>query len=127
MCERLKLAEGSSAAKTFMVGASDLATAVGSGDVPVLGTPVVIAWMEQTTLEALTGIIDPECTTVGIHVDVKHLLPSVVGDTLEVSVAVREVIGKRIIFDVRATSRDHVVADGTIARAHIRREGVFVS
>ncbi len=127
MCKLLNLELGRAAVKSFTVKLSDLANAVGSGDVPVLGTPVVIAWMEQTTVEALASVIEPGCTTVGVHIDVKHRLPSVVGDTLEVSVTVREVTGKKILFDVSATSGDRISAQGTITRVHVNREGVFAN
>jgi fluoroacetyl-CoA thioesterase len=125
MCKSLDVATGSSAVKSFTVGPLDLAIAVGSGDVRVVGTPVVIAWMEQATVEAITSCIEPECTSVGIHIDVRHQVPSVVGETLEVTAVVREVIGMKIHFDVSATTGDRVVAHGTITRAYVAREGVF--
>jgi fluoroacetyl-CoA thioesterase len=125
MCKSSDVATGSSAVKSFVVSPQDLAIAVGSGDVRVVGTPVVIAWMEQVTVEAMTSCIEPGCTSVGIHIDVRHQVPSVVGETLEVTAVVREVIGMKIHFDVSATTGDRVVAHGTITRAHVTREGVF--
>lgn len=125
MCTNIDRAVGATETRSWTVSASDTAAVVGSGDVLVLGTPVVITWMEQATLGALAPFMEPECTTVGIHVDVRHKVPSAVGDLVEVSATVSHVQGKKIIFNVCAVAQGEVLAEGTITRAHVVREGVF--
>ena len=56
---------------------ADTAIAVGSGSVPVLGTPVLVAWAEQATLE-LDQAPDGYAS-VGTRVEIKHRAPSPVG------------------------------------------------
>ena len=66
----MTISVGTEATKTFLVGEADTAVAMGSGDVPVLGTPRLIAWCEEVTVLALqmdwlpaayspTGMADP--------------------------------------------------------------------
>jgi len=51
---------------------ADTAVALGSGDVPVLGTPRLIAWMEAATVRAAAGVLDPGQTTVGTAIRIEH-------------------------------------------------------
>jgi len=44
---------------------ADTAAALGSGDVPVLGTPRLVAWLEAATVRAAVGLLKPGQTTVG--------------------------------------------------------------
>ena len=61
------------------VGPADLASALGSGDVAVLGTPRLVALAEAATVAALAGVLDPGRTSVGTRVDLRHLAPTVEG------------------------------------------------
>ena len=51
---------------THVVTAEHTARAVGSGDLEVLGTPVVIAWLEEATCAVLD--IDERQTSVGTRI-----------------------------------------------------------
>ena len=70
------IAEGTSAAISFTVDEGSTAIALGSGDVPVLGTPKVIALVEEAAVAALAGSLSADDTTVGTSVTVDHLAPS---------------------------------------------------
>ncbi len=105
---------------TRTVTASDTALAVGSGDVEVLGTPVVVAWCEAATVAELS--LDAHLTSVGTHVDVRHLAPSAVGTTIEVQADVTERDDRTATFAVEARDGDTVVARGTVVRAVVDRE-----
>lgn len=59
---------GDSATREFVVGDEDTATALGSGDVSVLGTPRAIAWAESVTVAAVAERLDDNETTVGSRV-----------------------------------------------------------
>ena len=94
---------------TLTVGPADTAIAAGSGDLPVLATPRMIALMEQAACAALAGALPAEATSVGIHVDIRHLAPTAVGGTVTATAMVTSVDGARIGFEVRAT---HATEDG---------------
>jgi predicted thioesterase len=51
---------------------ADTAAALGSGDVPVLGTPRLIAWMEAATVQAAAASLNPGQTTVGTSIRIEH-------------------------------------------------------
>lgn len=106
---------------------SDLDTAIemGSGDVPVLATPRVIAWMEAAAVAALHDL-PHESTSVGIHVSVDHSVPTLVGMQVLAQAEVRAVEGTRIEFDLQAFSGDRVIASGTHTRVIVDRHRFLV-
>lgn len=106
---------GATAKQHHVVGEDDTAMAVGSGSLAVLGTPVVVAWMEAATCAAIE--LDPGLTTVGTRVEVDHLRASAVGESIAITAEVTQVAGNRLTFSVSATN-----AQGTeVARARIER------
>lgn len=116
----------------FEVTEADTAVVVGSGDVPVLATPRLIAWMEAATVHCANTSADTSLaagqTTVGTAVRVEHRRPSVVGDVVEITACRGEsTVDRRITFAVRAVDgAGQVVAVGEIDRAVVDRER-FVS
>ena len=63
------------------VSEDDTAEAVGSGSLPVLGTPRLLAWCEAATCAAVAPCLDAGQTTVGTRISIEHLAPSPVGPT----------------------------------------------
>ena len=118
---------GISAVREFTVTDDDTATALGSGDVPVLATPRVVAWLEAATVACLADVLDDGATSVGTRVEVDHLLASPVGARVTAAVSVVEVDGRRVAFDVAAEHRigdgaPVLVASGRVVRAVVDRE-----
>jgi|SRR5690625_5184774 len=97
------LSEGMSATLTYVVDSGDTATALGSGDVPVLATPRLVAWMEAATVTAVAGGLDAGATTVGTRVEVDHVAPSPIGATVRVVAEVAAVEGRALRFTVTAS------------------------
>ena len=104
------------------VGDADTALALGSGDLEVLGTPRVVALMEQATVRAVAGDLPAGQTTVGVEVVVQHRRPSLLGARIRVVARLAEVADKRLRFDVAAYEGDVLVADGTGRRVVVDRE-----
>src|SRR5699024_10226111 len=113
---------GATSTVTFTVGDEDTAQALGSGDVPVLATPRLIAWPEAATVAAVADDLDIGATTVGVRVELDHLAPSGVGVTVEVNATVIAVEERQIRFDVTATSGAGVVGRGMVRRAVVDRD-----
>jgi predicted thioesterase len=111
---------GDHASHVARVSEDDTAVRMGSGDVPVLATPRVIAWMEAAAVAALHEL-PAEMTSVGIHVSVDHTAPTLVGAEVRAEAAVRMVEGKRIEFDVRAFEGNGIIAGGTHTRVVVDR------
>lgn len=107
---------------TLTVGESDLATALGSGDVPVLGTPAVLALCEAATVAAITELLEAGMTSVGSHIDLDHVAPSRLGAEVEAHAEVTEVDRNRVTFRVEAREHDDLIARGTVVRYIVERK-----
>src|SRR5262245_24442315 len=55
------------------------ATHIGEGDVLVFATPAMILMMEMTATECVQPYLSTGQTTVGIHVDIRHLAATPIG------------------------------------------------
>ncbi len=114
---------GSAATRQATVTEADTAVALGSGDVDVLGTPRVVALVEEAAVAALAGRLESQVTTVGIHIDLQHLAPSPIGSVVVASAEVTAIEGKTVTFAVEATMGDRLVARGTHRRVQVVRDG----
>lgn len=107
---------------SVVVGEQDTAEAVGSGDVPVLGTPRLVALAEAATVRAL-DLPDGQ-TSVGIRVELFHRAASHPGTRVDVAAELTAVNGKRLTFEVRAVDEHGVtVGNGTVERVVVDRAG----
>jgi fluoroacetyl-CoA thioesterase len=115
---------GDTATRSFTVGAGDTAHALGSGDLPVLGTPRLLAWCEAVTCLALEGGITAEQSSVGTRVQLDHVGASLVGATVEVQATVAYVDGRLVRLEVVAhqTGSGKVVAHGEVTRVVVDRD-----
>src|SRR5215211_235306 len=112
----MALEPGLRAAFRYTVTGADTAVAVGSGQVPVLATPRVLALAEQATVAAVAGALEAGATTVGVRVELDHLAPSPVGADLEVQAVLERVAGRRLVFAVRLADGHRPVARGLVTR-----------
>lgn len=101
---------------SFTVTDADTAQTLGSGDLPVLGTPRLLAWCEAATCAALVGL-PAGSTSVGTRAELRHLAPNAVGDVVEVEAVVTERTDRAAEFAVTARHDDLVVGVGTVTRA----------
>jgi fluoroacetyl-CoA thioesterase len=120
----MALEPGLQAALVHIVSARDTAHAVGSGDVPVLATPRLLALCEAACLAALGDANLPSSsTTVGTRVELDHLVALGVGDAVRVAARLTSVDGTVLRFDVIATDDgDRVVARAAATRRLVDRE-----
>lgn len=116
------LATGLSAQVQLRVGDADTAQALGSGDVPVLGTPRVLALVEAATVAATARHLPSDATTVGVRVELDHRSPTPVGTTVVAAAHLSKVDGRRLIFDVTVHDGDLLVADGRVERILVDRQ-----
>ena len=106
---------------TLVVGDDDTATALGSGDFEVLGTPRLIALCEEATMSALAEQLDPGSSSVGMRIRVDHLQPTPVGATVTADAVLDKIDGRRLTFTVSVSDSGGLVAAGKITRALIDR------
>ena len=116
------LTPGTSSSLQFDVTDADTAIALGSGSVPVLATPRLIAWLEATAVNTLTGYLEPGSTTVGTLIDLQHLAATAVGGSVRASATVIAADARTIEFEVEATDTRATIATGRHVRAVVETE-----
>jgi predicted thioesterase len=116
------LAPGLSASVPLVVAEADTALAMGSGDVPVLATPRVVALAEQATIQAVTDELATGATTVGYEVQLAHLAPTPVGAKVTAEVTLESIEGRRLTFRVSVNDARGLVAAGRITRVIVARD-----
>ena len=98
------------------------AEAIGSGDIPVLATPMMIALMENAAMQAVRNELPDGYTTVGGYIASSHLKPSQIGDVVSATAEVTKVDGKKISFNVAAYSGETLLGEGTHLRFIVEKE-----
>ena len=114
--------QGLRATVEHVVTGADTSIALGSGDVPVLATPRVVALCEQATVAALAGQLGPEFSTVGMRVQLDHLQPTAVGPSVVAEATLDKVEGRRLTFLVTVNDGRGLVAAGKVTRVVVERE-----
>jgi fluoroacetyl-CoA thioesterase len=126
----VKLAPGLSYCAVMMVAEADTAAALGSGDVPVLATPRLLALAESAGASAVSPALAPGTTSVGTSAMIEHNKASPVGVSVSAEAELTKVEGGRLKFrflawHIRPGAPDHereIVAVGTMERAVVDRE-----
>lgn len=122
MVPGMALEPGVCAQVTLTVTDDDTAIALGSGEVPVLGTPRLIALCEQAAVKALVGQLEPGDTSVAMKVQFDHLAPSAVGQEVTAEATVEKINGRRIVFAVSVNDNRGLVAVGRVTRVIVNSE-----
>jgi predicted thioesterase len=112
----MPLQPGLAAEVRAAVTESDTAIAFGSGDVPVLGTPRVIALCEEAAIKALDMALDPGTTSVGMRIQLDHVAPTAVGHKVRAEATLERVEGRRLTFSVSVHDERGLVAVGKVTR-----------
>ncbi len=109
---------------TFTVTDDDTAIVVGSGTLPVLGTPRLLAWCEAATCAAIEPTLAAGATSVGTRVTLEHLAASPVGAEVEVTAAASYVDGRlhRFTVSARHVGDAKLVGTGEITRIVVDAE-----
>lgn len=98
------------------------AKAVGSGDLPVLATPAMIALMENASMLAVAPHLRDGETTVGGFMECSHLAPTGVGAEVEAHAVLRNIDGPRLHFDIAAYEGERKIGEGHHVRYVVDRE-----
>ncbi len=116
------LVVGLSATLERTVTEEDTARAVGSGSLPVLGTPRLLAWCEAATCAAVEPCLGEGQTTVGTRVSIEHLAPSAVGAVVQVTAGTTHVDGRLVRFSVAVRQDGKLVGSGEVTRVVVQAE-----
>ncbi len=98
------------------------AKAIGSGDLPVLATPAMIALMENASMLAVAPYLGENETTVGGYMECSHLAPTGMGDEVEAEATLVKIEGKALHFDITALAADKKIGEGHHIRYIVDRD-----
>ena len=113
---------GARGVATATVDAENTALALGSGDVPVFGTPALVALFEQAAVVALAGGLEPGETTVGTWLEVAHLAATPVGTTVRAEAELVAAEGRKLTFAIVAFDDRQKIGEGRHQRMRVVRD-----
>jgi fluoroacetyl-CoA thioesterase len=86
----------------------------------IFSTPAMIGLMEFTCVLLVAPYLDENEQTVGIHVDVRHMAPTKIGQSVTVTAELLEIKDNKLRFAVLAVNDQEVkIGEGTHRRALI--------
>jgi fluoroacetyl-CoA thioesterase len=117
-----EFAPGMAARVELTVTEADTAQSLGSGDVPVLATPRVLARAEAATVAATARQMPGGVTTVGTRAEIEHRAATPIGRTVTATATLTKVDGRRLVFDVLVRDGENTVAEVRVERALLDRQ-----
>lgn len=117
----IMITEGLQHTSQLTVTEAVTAITMGSGDMPVLASPAMMALMENAAMLAVADHLPEVNTTVGGHISSSHLKPSKLGDIVTATATVTRAEGKKIEFKVEARCGDTLLGEGTHLRFIVER------
>ncbi len=116
MADFSQLRIGLSGSASMLVTEQRLATFVGSGDVPVFASPMLIALMEAAAVDCLKGHLPDDYQSLGVHLDVTHSAPTPLGLTVTATATLKAIDGRKFTFDVAASDGVDRIGSGVHTR-----------
>lgn len=98
------------------------AKAMGSGDLPVLATPAMIALMENAAMRCAAEGLPQGITTVGIRMEVSHDRASGLGAEITARATLLEKAERSFTFRVEAFEGETRIGEGTHVRATVQAD-----
>jgi fluoroacetyl-CoA thioesterase len=105
----------------IIVRPPDTADALGNRGVHVLATPRLVGLLEEAAIAAVAPRLPAGAGTVGTRIDVKHLAATPVGMRVRARAVIRQVDGRRYVYDVEAHDEREKIAEGTHERFQINQ------
>lgn len=122
MNEKKALAPGLKGFAQTLVTRENTALGCGSGLVPVFATPAMIALMEGAAVDGLDASLEEGTGSVGTKLEVRHLAATPVGMTVRAEAVLKEVEGRRLVFEVKAWDEQELIGQGLHERFLIQTE-----
>ncbi len=105
-----------------VVGLSNCAATMGSGDLEVFATPAMVALMENAAMNAVAPALPQGSTTVGAEMNTTHIKPSPIGARVQATATLTAVEGRKLTFAVEAADEGGIIGKGTHVRFVVERE-----
>lgn len=98
------------------VTAEDTAARYGSGNLDVLATPALVAFMEHTALSMVAPFLSGSESTVGTEIAIRHVKATPAGRMIRCTATLEQVSGNRLLFRVEAHEGEELIGSGTHTR-----------
>ena len=109
--------------ENYLVQEDNTAKNMGSGDLDVLATPSLVAFMENAAKNYLNIFLTDELGSVGSNININHLAPTLVGKEITVQGKITEIIKEKIIiFSLEAFEEDKKIGDASHTRVIINNK-----
>ena len=109
--------------ESYVVKNENSAENMGSGDLAVLSTPSLVAFMENAAKNHLNKFLPEEMGSVGSNININHLAPTLVGKEITIQGEIAEVIKEKvIIFSLEAFEEDKKIGDASHTRVIINNK-----
>ena len=107
---------------TMIVEEKHLACNVGSGDLPVFATPMMMALMENAAMLCVADELENGSSTVGGQIFSSHLKPTGLGKTVTATAELISAEGRKLKFKVSASDEGGLIGEGEHLRFIIDKE-----
>lgn len=107
---------------TIIVEDKHLACTVGSGDLPVLATPMMVALMENAAMLCVQSELAEGESTVGSQISVSHIKPTALGKKVSAKATLLSREGRKLTFHVEAHDEEGLIGEGNHVRYIINKE-----
>jgi len=112
----MSITVGNKGTAATIVSEKNTAKAVGSGNLDVFATPMMIALMEEAACNCIINSLEQGQSSVGTEVNMTHTAASPIGANITAIAAVTEVDNRKIVFDVIAKEGDKEIGKGSHTR-----------
>jgi predicted thioesterase len=99
-----------------MVTEGNSAGVIGSGSLPVYGTPAMIALIERCAVKLLSGHLEEGKTTVGTNLNINHVSATPIGMKVACTCTLTKIDRRKLVFDVEVKDEAGVIGNGTHER-----------
>ena len=107
----------------YTIKGENSAKSMGSGDLEVLSTPSLVAFMENSAKNYLNNFLNEELGSVGSNININHLAPTLIGKSIIVKGTIKEIIKEKIIiFSLEAYEGDKQIATAAHTRVIINNK-----
>ena len=104
---------------SFPITVENSAIHIGSGSSRVLATPWMVAFMERVSHRLLTCCLPEGYSSVGTHLDIRHIAPTPVGAMIKVRTEVLSLNENRVYFTIEAWDKLEKIGEGNHERVII--------
>ena len=109
--------------QNYLVSENNTAKYIGSGDLNVLATPSLVAFMENSAKTFLNSFLTQDLGSVGSNININHIAPTLINKEITILGEITEIIkDKIVIFNLEAFEGEKKIGDASHTREIINNE-----